>query len=126
MTSPLIVTFFHNLPAHALPAPFSSVQMPSFALDLKPTAGSDDSSASIEFGGGIDHSKYVGELAKAPLNATAGHWAVDDVDFSVGDVRLHSGAQIILGAYFFVYPFDGEKTLVRFIHAIHLDKPNVT
>ena len=83
-------------PAHALSAPFPTSEMPSFALDLQAT--SLDAPASIEFGG-IDHSRYVGQLASAPLNSTSGHWTVDNVDFSVGDVRMNVGTSSILGAY---------------------------
>ena len=70
--------------------------MQSFALDFK-TAGS-DGSASIEFGG-INHSKYAGRLAKARLNSTGGHFAVDDVDFSIGSVRMNIKTYFVLGAY---------------------------
>lgn len=83
-------------PARALPSPFSVSEMQSFALDFK-VIGS-DGSASIEFGG-IDHSKYIGQLANAPLNSTDGHWAVDDVDFSVGNVRMNTSTYVVLGAY---------------------------
>ena len=69
--------------------------MQSFALDFK-TAGS-DGPASIDFAG-IDHSKYEGQLAKAPLNSTDGHWAVDNVDFSFDNLRMNSSTQVILGA----------------------------
>ncbi|KAF6235426.1 hypothetical protein HO173_006622 [Letharia columbiana] len=79
--------------ARALPAPFSVSEMQSFALDFKVTGS--DGSASIEFGG-IDHSKYVGQLANAPLNSTDGHWAVDDVDFSVGNVRMNTSTYVVL------------------------------
>ena len=82
-------------PAHALPAPFSISEIQSFALDFK-LAGS-DCSASIEFGG-IDHGKYAGELASAPLNSTDGHWALDNVDFSIGSVRLNTTIHVVLGA----------------------------
>ena len=70
--------------------------MQSFALDFK-TAGS-DGSASIDFGG-IDHSKYEGQLARAPLNSTDGHWAVDNVDFSFDNRRMNTSTHLILGAY---------------------------
>lgn len=83
-------------PAQALPTPFSISEIQSFALDFK-SAGS-DGSASIEFGG-IDHGKYAGELASAPLNSTDGHWAVDNVDFSIGNVRLNTSTYVVLGAY---------------------------
>lgn len=85
-----------GLPAHALPAPFSLSKMPSFALDFR-TQGS-DTSPSIEFGA-IDHSKYVGPLASAPLNSTDGHWSVDNVDFSFDNVRMNTSINVILGAY---------------------------
>lgn len=70
--------------------------MSSFALDFK-TAGSEHE-ASIEFGG-VNHSRYVGELAMAPLNHTDRHWAIDNVVFSVGNVKLNDSAHVILGAY---------------------------
>ena len=70
--------------------------MPSFALDFK-TARS-DGSASIEFGG-IDHSKYAGQLARAPLNNTGGHWAIDNVDFSIGNVRMNTTTHVVLGVF---------------------------
>lgn len=70
--------------------------MSSFALDFK-TAGSDHE-ASIEFGG-VNHSRYAGELAMAPLKHTDGHWAVDNVVFGVGNVKLNDSAHVMLGAY---------------------------
>lgn len=70
--------------------------MSSFALDFN-TAGSDHE-ASIEFGG-VNHSRYAGELAMAPLNHTDGHWAIDNVDFSVGNVKLNDSAPVVLRAY---------------------------
>ena len=57
-----------------------------------------DGSASIEFGG-IDHSKYTGQLARVPLNTTGNHWAIDNVDFSIGNVSMNTHEQVILGAY---------------------------
>lgn len=88
-------------PAYALPAPFPISQMQSFALDFK-TAGS-NGTASIEFGG-IDHSKYEGQLARAPLNSTDGHWAVDNVDFSFDNLRMNTSTHVILGAYHSLHP----------------------
>ena len=70
--------------------------MQSFALDFK-TAGS-DGSANIEFGA-IDHSKYAGRLARTRLNNTGGHFAVDDVDFSIGNVPMNIKTYFVLGAY---------------------------
>lgn len=70
--------------------------MSSFALDFK-TAGS-DYEASIEFGG-VNHSSYAGELAMAPLNHTDRHWTIDNVGFSVGNVKLNDSAHVVLGAY---------------------------
>lgn len=57
-----------------------------------------DGSASIEFGG-IDHSKYTGQLARVPMNTTGNHWAIDNVDFSIGNVSMNTHEQVILGAY---------------------------
>ncbi|KAM0797911.1 aspartic peptidase domain-containing protein [Usnea florida] len=85
--------------AHALPASFPISKIQSFALDFK-TAGS-DGTASIDFGG-IDHSKYEGQLAKAPLNSTDGHWAVDNVDFGFDNLRMNTSTQVILGAGFHI------------------------
>ena len=70
--------------------------MPTFALDFK--AANSGGSGSIEFGA-IDHSKYAGHLARAHLNNSGGHWAVDDVDYSIGTVRMNSKAHVVLGAY---------------------------
>ena len=70
--------------------------MRSFALDFRPA--NSDHEASIEFGG-VDHSKYAGQLAEAPLNHSDGHWAVDNVDFSVGNKRINTKSHVILGAY---------------------------
>ena len=82
-------------PAQGLPAPFSVSKIQTFALNFK--AVGSDGSASIEFGG-IDHNQYAGQLARAPLNGTGGHWAVDDVDFSIGNVRMNTKAHVTLGA----------------------------
>ena len=71
-------------------------QMQSFALDFKTERS--DGTASIDFGG-IDHSKYEGQLARAPLNSTDGHWAVDDVDFSFDNLRMNTSTHVILGTY---------------------------
>lgn len=69
--------------------------MQSFALDFK--AAYSGGSGSIEFGA-INHSKYAGHLARAHLNNSGGHWAVDDVDYSIGNVRMNSKAHVVLGA----------------------------
>lgn len=82
-------------PAQALPAPFSISEIQTFALNFK--AVGSDGSASIEFGG-IDHNQYAGQLARVPLNSTDGHWAVDNVDFSIGNVRMNTKAHVALGA----------------------------
>lgn len=82
--------------ANALQVPFSTSEMQSFAFDFN-TANS-DRSASIEFGN-IDHSVYEGRLTRAPLNNTGGHWSVDNVDFTVGNVRITAAIQLVLGAY---------------------------
>ncbi|CAD6567777.1 MAG: hypothetical protein ASARMPREDX12_009454 [Alectoria sarmentosa] len=73
--------------------PQPTYEIQSFALDFR-TAGS-DGSACIEFNG-IDHRKYAGRLASAPLNSTGGHWAVDNVDFSIGNVRMNTSTYLVL------------------------------
>lgn len=70
--------------------------MSSFALDFN-TAGSEHE-ASIEFGG-VNYSRYAGELAMTPLNHTDGHWAIDNVDWTVENVKLNDSAHVVLGAY---------------------------
>ena len=75
-------------------------EMQSFALDFKTTGSG--STASIDFGG-IDHSRYEGQLARAPLNSTDGHWAVDNVDFSFDNLRLNTSTHVILGAYNYLH-----------------------
>ena len=89
--------------------------MQSFALDFK-TAGS-DGTASIDFGG-IDHSKYEGQLAKAPLNSTDGHWAVDNVAFGFDNLRMNTSTQVILGALSLPPPDHASNTLAkRLLHS---------
>ena len=75
--------------------------MQSFALDFKTSGSSNE--GSIEFGG-VDHTKYAGQLSTAPLNHTDGHWSVDKVDFSIGDKRFNTDSNVILGAYGSFYP----------------------
>ena len=70
--------------------------MKSFALDFKTSASSNE--GSIDFGG-VDHTKYAGQLATVPLNQTDGHWSVDKVDFSVGNKRINADSNVVLGAY---------------------------
>ena len=70
--------------------------MKSFALDLKTSDLSNE--GSLEFNG-VDDTKFAGPLATAPLNNTDGHWSVDNVDFSVGNQRIKTDSNFILGAY---------------------------
>ena len=70
--------------------------MKSFALDFKTSGSSNEGSIEI---GGVDHTKYAGQLATAPLNHTDGHWSVDKVDFSVGNKRINTDSNVVLGTY---------------------------
>lgn len=73
------------------------LQSPIFALDFS-TKASDQKGPSMTFGG-IDPTKFHGQLASTPIDRSTNRWTAKDITFSIRGEQLDESADMSFGTF---------------------------